>query len=309
MYTETFVFNGHDGFPLPAVIWSPEGEPNCILQITHGMTEHIGRYAALAQELTAQGIVVAGFDLRGHGKNAGDPEVASFGESGWEASLEDMHRFFQVLAERFPKLPHIMLGFSLGSFLLREYLGRYPDGVNAAAILGTGYQTGAVLSVMMAIVKGQIKKAGFDNTTDMVKQLSFGNYNRQFRPNRTMADWLCADETQLDAYLADPLCRKNISAGLFWQLMGSMKRTGRKDAYRGWNKEIPILLLSGQEDPVGEHGKGVRTVKQRMEKAGLRNVTLQLIPNARHDILHEASDGAAARTVLLDWLKSNANGC
>ena len=216
MQTETFEFEGWNGITLPVTIWLPEQEPKCVLQITHGMTEHIGRYTTLAQELTGQGIVVAGFDLRGHGRNPGDPNIASFGEGGWEASIEDMHLFFEVLAERFPVLPHFMLGFSLGSFLLREYLNQYPEDVAGAIIMGTGYQPGWLLSMMMEVVKSQIKKAGFDGTTDLVRQLSFGNYNQKFKPNRTIADWLCADNAELDAYLADPLCRKDISAGLFW---------------------------------------------------------------------------------------------
>lgn len=304
MKTETFEFEGFNGQTLPATIWLPEQEPKCVLQIAHGMTEHIGRYAPLAQELTGHGIAVAGFDLRGHGRNPGNPDIASFGEGGWDASIQDMRLFFAVLENRFPGLPHFMLGFSLGSFLLREYLGRYPENVAGAAILGTGYQPGPVLSVMMAIVKSQIKKAGFDGTTDLVKQLSFGNYNQKFKPNRTIADWLCADTAQLDVYLADPLCRKNISAGLFWQLLGSMKRTGRRDAYCGWNKEAPVLLLSGQDDPVGDSGKGVLAVKQRMEKAGIGSVTMQLLPNARHDLLHEESGAAAtARQTLIDWME------
>lgn len=304
MQTETFEFAGYNRQKLPATIWLPEQEPKCILQIAHCMTEHIGRYTALAQALTGHGVAVAGFDLRGHGRNPGDPNVASFGEGGWEASIEDMHLFFDILAERFPIIPHYMLGFSLGSFLLREYLGRYPQNVAGAAILGTGYQPGPVLSVMMAIVKSQIKKAGFDGTTDLVRQLSFENYNQKFKPNRTIADWLCADNTELDAYLADPLCRKNISAGLFWQLLGSMKRTGSKNAYQGWNKATPILLFSGQDDPVGDSGKGVLAVKQRMEKAGIGSVTVELLTHARHDLLHEESTAAAdARNTLIGWLE------
>lgn len=305
MIKETFEFDGYQGFSLPATLWLPEQEPMGILQIAHGMTEHIGRYTALAQELTEHHIIVAGFDLRGHGRNPGDPDIASFGEDGWEASIQDMHMFFGVLAERFPEIPHFMLGFSLGSFLLREYLGRYPENVAGAAILGTGFQPGPVLDIMMTIVKSQIRKAGFDGTTDLVKQLSFGNYNRKFKPNRTIADWLCADDAQLDAYLSDSLCRKNISAGLFWQLLGAMKRTGSKDAYHGWNKDTPILLLSGQEDPVGDYGKGVLSVKQRMEKAGICSVSMQLFSNARHDLLHEESTAApSARDSLLDWISS-----
>ena len=303
---ERFEFEGHGGTVLPAEIWLPEQEPKCILQITHGMTEHIGRYTELARKLTAHGIAAAGFDLRGHGRNAGDPDIASFGEGGWEASVEDMHMFFDVLAKRFPELPHYMLGFSLGSFLLREYLGRYPENIAGAVIMGTGYQPATVLSVIMAILKGQIKTAGFDGTTDLVKQLSFGNYNKKFKPNRTIADWLCSDNDRLDAYLADPLCRKNISAGLFLQLLDSMKRTGSTDSYNSWNKDTPVLLISGQDDPVGDFGKGVAAVRQRMEKAGIHNVTMQLFPNARHDLLHEEAGAAeAARKALIDWLGLN----
>lgn len=303
---ERFEFEGHGGTVLPAEIWLPEQEPKCILQVTHGMTEHIGRYTELARKLTAHGIAAAGFDLRGHGRNAGDPDIASFGEGGWEASVEDMHLLFDVLAKRFPELPHYMLGFSLGSFLLREYLGRYPENIAGAVIMGTGYQPAPVLSVIMAILKGQIKAAGFDGTTDLVKQLSFGNYNKKFKPNRTIADWLCSDNDRLDAYLADPLCRKNISAGLFLQLLDSMKRTGSADSYNSWNKDTPVLLISGQDDPVGDFGKGVAAVRQRMEKAGIHNVTMQLFPNARHDLLHEEAGAAeAARKALIDWLGLN----
>lgn len=160
MNTETFEFLGFQGQRLFATLWLPDGAPRGVLQITHGMTEHIGRYTALAKALTQHGFVAAGFDLRGHGRNPGNTEIASFGEEGWERSLQDMHLFFGLLSERFPGLPHFLLGFSLGSFLLREYLVRYPDGVADAAILETGYQPDTVLGIMMAIVKSQIKKPG-----------------------------------------------------------------------------------------------------------------------------------------------------
>ena len=305
MHTETFVFNGFGGVKLPAILWLPDGEPRRILQITHGMTEHIGRYEALAENLTAQGIAVAGYDLRGHGQNPGNPDVASFSEDGWEASLEDMHLFFAHLSARFPGVPHDMLGFSLGSFLLREYLGRWSEGVSRAIIMGTGYQPAPVLSVMMAIVKGQIKKGGFDNTTDLVRKLSFGTYNRKFKPNRTQSDWLCADMAQLDAYLADPLCRRDISSGLFWQLLGAMKRTGSRAACSTWNKDMPVLLLSGQDDPVGDGGRGVQAVKKQLDAAGMKTVSLHLIPGARHVVLDERRSGAADEAVRMigDWLK------
>ena len=307
MKTEMFEFQGYNGTNLPACFWLPEGEVKAVLQITHGMTEHMGRYKSFAEYLCPMGIAVAGFDLRGHGRNPGDPEAASFGEGGWAASMEDIRLFYELLRERFPGVPHYMFGFSLGSFLLREYLTRYPgEGeINGAIIMGTGHQPGWLLSIMMGIVNGQIHKAGFDKTTDLVCQLSFGTYNQKFKPNRTSADWLCADEQALNQYLADPLVRKNISSGLFWELLGSMRRTGSACEYDGWDTGLPILLISGQDDPVGNGGKGVRAIYNRMQKAGMEKVTLKLFPGARHDLLHEeAACAEAARRCIADWIIS-----
>ena len=304
MNAEHFPLTGTDGLQLPAVIWQPEGTPKAILQITHGMTEHMGRYEALASELCSQGIAVAGFDLRGHGKNSGDPEIASFGLEGWAKTLEDMHLFSRELQLRFPECPRYMLGFSLGSFLLREYLGTHPDAAAGAIIAGTGHEPGWLLRILMALVAGEIKKSGFDGTTGLVRQLSFGTYNQKFRPNRTEADWLCSDEAALDQYLADPLVRKNISSGLFRELLGSMKRTGTREHYATWKKALPVLLLYGTDDPVGKSGKGVTHLYMLLKKAGLQDLVCRQFPNARHDIFHEEADGTAAAVhrCIGDWL-------
>lgn len=299
-----FEFIGHGAIALPAVIWQPEQKTKAVLQITHGMTEHMGRYAHFGEDLCQYGVAVAGFDLRGHGKNAGDPAVAGFGPGGWEASVEDMRLFYADLQQKMPGLPHYMLGFSLGSFLLREYLSKYPEGIAGSIIAGTGHQPGWLLSIMMGIVNGQIKKAGFDQTTDQVRKLSFGTYNQKFKPNRTTADWLCADEAELDQYLADPLVRKDISAGLFWELLGSMKRTGTAKAYEAWNKDMPVMLIYGGDDPVGDAGKGVVPIYDRMKKAGMKKVDFWCLPDARHDIFHEEAGGTAelVRHEICDWL-------
>lgn len=300
---EYFTFLGFEGKTLPAVIWRPEGQVKAVLQITHGMTEHMGRYEGLAQDYTQLGVAVAGFDLRGHGKNPGDSQVASMGEGGWAASIEDMHLFFELLQRRFGGVPHYLLGFSLGSFLLREYLGKYPKDISGAVIMGTGHQPGWLLTIMRAITKTQINKAGFDGTTELIAQLSFGTYNQKFKPNRTSADWICADPEALDRYLADPLVRGSISAGLFWELLDSMKRTAKADSCRTWDRDTPILLLYGEHDPVGDAGKGVERVYRQMKQAGIRHLLYQMIPNARHDLLHEEANGAeTVRHAIADWM-------
>lgn len=295
MRTETFTVSGSGGIALPCTVWLPEYKVRAVVQVTHGMTEHMGRYTRLAQVLTTCGIAVVGFDLRGHGRNGGDPKCASFGEGGWDATLEDMHLVRGYINQRFA-VPYFMLGFSLGSFLQRDYFAKYgTDGVSGAIILGTGHQPSAVLTPLMQIVKGQIDKCGFDGTTRMVQKLSFDTYNSKIVFRRTRADWLCTDDLQLDDYLADPLCREGISAGLFYQLLDAMKRTGSEGAYDRWSKELPILLVSGIEDPVGDYGKGVEQVDAAMAQAGLTRVETKLLPITRHDILHEEHSGTAAR--------------
>lgn len=306
MRLENSRFSGANGTELPYTICAPETMPCMVLQITHGMTEHFGRYFSLAEELTTYGIVVAGFDLRGHGENPSIYDTATLGASGWEETLKDMHCFRQVLKERFPGLPQYMMGFSMGSFLLRDYLNRYaaPDG---AILMGTGTQPAFLLSFLLKVVDDEIRKYGFNRTTHLVQKLSFDTYNRKFIPNRTKFDWFCSDSNQLDLYLNDRSCRRAISAGLFYQLLDSMKRNGRADAYANWDKSMPVLLISGMDDPVGNMGKGVKATLRQMEKAGFRNVHMKLYPNVRHDVLHEEITGTAraVRDDLFTWLIKN----
>lgn len=305
MTTRWFTVTGHGGTMLPAVIWNPEGETKAVLHIVHGMTEHMGRYETLAAALCQQGIAVAGFDLRGHGKHTGNPQIASFGAGGWMASVEDIHLFVKELQQQFPNLPYFMMGFSLGPCLLHDYLRKNTPNLAGVIIAGNGHQPGWLLSMMMAIVKSQIKAAGPDGTTDLVRKLSFGTYNQKFQPNRTNADWLCGDEQALDLYLADPLVRPDISASLFWELMDAMKRISDGDCYAGWPKETPVLLLYGTDDPVCDGGKGVQRLYKRMKKAGLQNVECQQFPHARHDIFHEEASGTAdmVRRCITHWLQ------
>ena len=288
---------------LPGVLWMPEGPCRLVLQVVHGMTEHMGRYENFAEILTAAGIAVAGFDLPGHGKNPGDPRCASMGELGWAGSLDQIAAMNRALTKKLPGVPRAILGFSLGSFLVRDYVSTRKDDLCGIILMGSGDQPGFVLELLKSLVRGQIRRAGFDSSTPLVHQLSFGAYNGKFRPNRTEADWLCADEEELDGYLADPLCRRTISSGLFWQLLDAMQRTGA-DPYESWDPDTPVLLLSGAEDPVGSAGKGMRTVEKKMKAGGLRQVTLTLIPGARHDLLHERACGGAqaAEKAILAFL-------
>ena len=306
MKKETFKFHGGNHKVIEGIVWSPETQPNAVVHIVHGMTEHIGRYEDFADELVKENIAVCGFDLRGHGTNL-ENNCASFGHDGWQATKEDIKAMHTAIKKRFPQTPHFLLGFSLGSFIAREYIDTYPEDFSGAVIMGTGHQPASVLSIMCAIVKGQIKKSGFDRTTPLVKKLSFESYNNNFKPNRTASDWLCSDSLQLDRYIDDPFCRENISSGLFYQLLTAMKSTGHPAAYSNTDKDMPLLLISGGDDPVGGSGKGVTQAEEIMKKAGMRRITKVIFAGARHDLLHETAGGQAkkATETIINWIKTN----
>lgn len=270
-------------------IWNVD-KPIAILQIVHGMTEHIERYESLANYLNQHNIIVAGYDLRGHGHNS-TCEVATFKENGWKESIEDIHCFYEYLNKKYPNLPKYLLGFSLGSFLVRDYLHDYNDKLNGVIIMGTGTQPSFLLSIIIKIVKTQINKNGFNNATELIKKLSFDTYNDKFKPTKTEFDWLCSDENELSKYNQDKLCKNSISSGLFYQLLKSMKRNSKSNVYESWNIDIPILLVSGEEDPVGDLKKGVIKLEKEMKQT-LNNIELKLY-KGRHDILHEEYNNTA----------------
>ncbi len=283
--------NSFRGNPIYGYLYEPEnGLVNKVIYVIHGITEHMGRYEDFAKTMSEDGIAVVGIDLRGHGLSNQHSSCATFGKEGWDKVLNDLHQFYDYIKNRYSNKKVYLLGFSLGSFLTREYINKYyKDKIAGAMIMGTGSQPSWVLSMVMAAVKGEINKVGYDETSPLIKKLSFGEYNKKFKPNKTESDWLCSDENSLNDYINDPLCKKDISAGLFYDLLSSMKKTSMPDAYEHVNKNLPVLLLSGTHDPVGNMCKGAKQVYNDMLKYGLKNVEIELFENARHDILHESS--------------------
>ncbi len=301
---DIFTFTGFDR-PLPGYLWLPAGTPRAAVLLLHGMTEHAGRFEPLGAMLAQNRIAAAAFDIRGHGQHPGGPECADMDRADWSHTLEDIRLVLEALEERFPGVPVFLLGFSLGSFLVREYLMTHADLPAGVILIGTGHQPAAVLSIMKWVVGTQRRQAVL--TTPLIRKLSFETYNRKFQPSKTRADWLCADESALLGYLSDPLCRQDISAALFYELLCSMDRTGRPDAYPERLRKLPFLLLSGGDDPVGDFGRGVLRVHKAMKRTGLLDVTTHLYPKARHDLLHEeaSGQGAKARQEILQWVEAH----
>ena len=275
---------------LNCYIWEPDEKPVAVLQITHGMTEHMGRYMELAEALTSKGIVVAGFDLPGHGKNLELNEVegcASFGENGWKKALKQIDLFYQYLQEHYGELPHVMLGFSLGSFLQLQYDCTYRRNHAGTILVGCGSQPKFVLNIMQKIIAGHIKKVGFNGTNDKVHNLAFKNYDNKFKGDSEEFRWLCSDKDELRKYKEDTRCAKTISAGLFYDLVGSMAPDISTIV-----KTTPTLVISGTEDPVGS-GHGVENLVKKLNQYK-NDVKLVKLPG-RHDLFHEKVNGTSEK--------------
>ena len=303
-----FTFLSTDGkTQLHGMRWEPEGgSVRALLQICHGVAEHIARYDAFARYLNGLGIAVVGHDHLGHGLSL--PEGGTpvyFGESNtWNTVVDDIYVLHQRIRLWYPDVPLCIMGHSMGSFLTRTYLIRYPGTVKAAVIMGTGWQPKAVIAGGMAVAKAVGAVVGENGTSDLVTNLAFGAYNKLFAPNRTSCDWLSADEGNVDAYMADPLCGADATVGLFRQMLSGIRFNQKLSNLRQMDPRIPVLFVAGEKDPVGDCGNGVRRTYQEFRRAGVQDCTLKLYPGLRHEILNEKAQQQQIFEDIGQWLTS-----
>lgn len=282
--------------------WVPEGSPRGVVQIVHGVAEHIGRYDSAARFLAAHGYVVCGEDHLGHGLTAGG-KFGYFGpKHGWDLVVRDVRRLRELEGEKHLNLPYVILGHSMGSFLARTYLIRWPGTVDAAVLSGTGQEPAAAVAFGKALAETLCKTKGPDYVSKTVNDLSLGAYNRAFQPNRTTSDWISRDRAAVDAYLADPLCAFLPTVGMFRDMMGGLRFIADKRNLSKMNKDTPVYFLSGDQDPVGSMGKGVRKVEGMFRSAGCKDVTVKLYPGGRHEMFHEINCQDVFHD-LLDWME------
>lgn len=287
------------------ITWEPDSEVLGIVQINHGVSEHIDRYDDFAKFLNSKGILVVGIDYIGHGMstNNGNKEMY-FGPSGsYKLVLTDIHYALQQTKNNYPNVPYTMLGFSLGSFLTISYMIDYPGIVDGAILVGTGSITSLKYKLVNMVVNKEAAKYGENVATERVRELSFGAYNKKFKPNRTTHDWLCKSEGAVDLYLADPLRGKAMTVGLFRELLSSMYYSCQTDNINKMNKTKPIYLLSGGDDYVGDKGKGVKKSLELFKSSGINDVDMKIYPTLRHAILHE-NENEQIYNDIYGWLIS-----
>lgn len=302
---QDFYFPSADGqTTIHASQWIPEGTVRAVLQISHGMVEYIDRYDRFARYLNEQGIYVVGNDHLGHGESVvSDEKLGYFRHpDGNECVIADLHQLRQITAKKYPDVPYFMLGHSMGSFLIRQYMMLHGEGLSGVIVMGTGSQPGIALAAGKAICKVIAACRGWGHRSFLVNILAFASNNTKFRPARTHMDWLTKDESIVDVYLADPWCTYTFTLDGFYQLFRTLQFIQKEENIRQIPRELPVLVVSGADDPVGGFGKGVRTVYDGFLAAGLKDVEMVLYDEDRHEILNE-TDYLMVYGDLLTWLE------
>jgi Lysophospholipase len=304
---EELYFDSRDGVnKIHAVKWIPDRDkPVCILQVIHGMAEYIERYEEFAQVMAEKGILVTGEDHLGHGKSVG--ENGTYGyfceRDAATVVVRDSHRLKKMVQEQYPGVPYFILGHSMGSFILRNYLCRYGTGIHAAVIVGTGMQPKPLLMMGKAVAAVQKVFTGSKHPSGLLNALSFGSYNKRIPNEKTMMDWLTKDEKIVDAYLEDPLCGFTFTVNGFQTLLELVSRLYKRENLEKMPKELPVLFVAGEADPVGDYGKGVKRAYRSFIDAGMKNVKMKLYENDRHELLNEM-DREQVYEDIYQWMSS-----
>ncbi|WP_342512524.1 lysophospholipase [Sporosarcina sp. FSL K6-1522] len=292
-----------DGFSIHTFIAEPEGEPKGHIHLLHGMSEHIGRYEEFAQYLVGKGFIVSGHDHRGHGKTAELNGLKGHfaDEGGFHRVVQDVHETVSQIRASYPAIPFILLGHSMGSFVARRYIQLHGEEVDVAIFSGTGGDPGIsrVAGQVAAYIHG--KQKGFDQPDHFLNKLVFGGFNKSVRHPKTPFDWLSTDMEAVEKYIVDPACGVVPTTRFFADLFEGLGIIHAADEINNIPKSLPILLFSGDQDPVGANGKGVWQAAKQYENAGIEDVTVLLFEGGRHEMLHEKNRQHVFNSVY-DWI-------
>ena len=283
-----FYYESQCGSKIHGCRWTPEGRVKAIVQIVHGISEYMACYREFAEFLNTQGILVVGEDHMGHGLSITEKTPMGYFCGGWFTAVADTYKLMQNTMEEFPGVPYFIYGHSMGSFMTRTLLAKYPDcGITGAIICGTAWQNPALITAGKAVSALVGKVKGNQHPSKLLAQMAFGAYNNKIENLRTIADWLSRDNKVVDTYMADPLCGFRASAGLMGDMMDGFRYIQDPKNLNAMNKNLPVYFIAGDADPVGNYGKGVRYTEEMFRKVGMKQVDMKIYPLCRHEILNE----------------------
>lgn len=306
MKKSEYYFTSSNGVnQIHTILWEPE-EVRAILQISHGMAEYIERYEPFAEFMTKHGILVVGNDHMGHGKSV--KAAADRGyfakENASEKVVEDLHEVTLRTRQEYPDLPYFLLGHSMGSFMARRYLMTYGEELNGALILGTGNQPDYVIAAGKISVKLISLIKGEHYRSKLVEEGSFAGYNKRFLPANTGLEWLSRNSENLDAYRKDEACGFIFTLNGYKTIFETLTYIKNKQNIQNIPKNLPIVFLSGAEDPVGNYGKAVNALYHQYRFSGIQDVKIKLYKDDRHEILNE-TDRPQVYHDILKWMRKH----
>lgn len=303
---KTLVCSMSDAFQVHAFIEKPTQAPIGHVHLLHGMAEHSGRYKSVILFFKEQGYIVTGHDHRGHGQtmmlNGTEGYFAE--QDGFERVVDDVEEVLQCLRQdaEIAGLPITLLGHSMGSFIARRYVQKYPNQIDQLVLSGTGDGAGFLRFVGLGVAYAMGKKQGFKRKNKFLNAMVFGNFNRMVKNPTTKFDWISENQMHVHTYIEDPLCGEIATTQFYIDLFNGLGLIQRKDDIAKMNHHLPILLVAGDEDPVGNHGKALWKVAKQYKNSGIHDVTVLLFSTGRHELLNDESRPEVIQAVE-SWMK------
>jgi alpha-beta hydrolase superfamily lysophospholipase len=302
MLHQAFWLNSTDATPLYVNRWYSEQPPKALLMVAHGMAEHSGRYARLAEALVAQGFEVYAHDQRGHGKTAEHGLLGHYADSnGWNLVVNDLACLNHHMRQQHPLAPIFLLSHSMGSYIAQAYLMQHSSSLQGAILSGSNYQPVALYRAGQWLARVERWRQGPQSFSALLEFVSFGSFNKAFKPNRTAFDWLSRDPAEVDKYVNDPLCGFRCSNQLWHDLLGGLQQITPLENLAQIDSSLPLLVIGGACDPVSD-GKRQHDLANALKAAGNAHVQVKLYPEARHELLNE-SNRDEVTTFIIDWLQ------
>lgn len=305
---ENFRFKDSDGVELNVYNWIPDGEIKGIVQISHGMTENVLRYDEFANYLNNEGFIVYGHDHRGHGLTAKTKDELGYiaDNEGFDWLVRDLYEIIKNVKEDNKGLPIYLFGHSMGSFVSQRFIELHGNEIDGVILSGSNGEPTKLIPLGILLSSIEIKLFGRRHTSKMMDKLSFGDFNRKFKPNRTPYDWLCSVDSEVDKYIANEYCGFVCSASFYYDLLRGLKAIHKDENFNSIPKDLPIYILAGDMDPVGFFGKGIVNLYNKLKSTGIKDVKYKLYKGKRHEILNEDNKLEVMKDVSA-WLLDKIN--
>lgn len=283
-----------------ACIWRPVGEIKGVVQIIHGMAEYAERYSPFAEFLAQNGYLVCAEDHLGHGKSAKNEEDLGYfnDQKDIEIIISDIRELQLLIQEKTGNIPYFVLGHSMGSFFCRAYISMFGTDVSGAIIMGSGFKGKLLLNTALCMVNLNALFKGWRNRSKFINSLAFGGYNKKIKPVKTENDWLSVNPENVGIYQADPLCGFKFTNNGYKILFSIIKKACSSKTIKATPKDLPVLLVAGEDDPVGDYGKGVLKTHQKFKTAGIKDLSVKLYSNSRHEILNDNCKDEVYKDIL-----------